>query len=97
MAHPTRLWRKTIDTPAPAAVYGDGNIWAVAPVWAGRFSAQCTSENVSRIDPATGHESVIATAAASGCCSLLLDPQGLTFSNGALYFLSGSRLYRIRP
>jgi len=40
---------------------------------------------------------VIATVAASGYCSLLFDPQGLTFSKGALYFLSGTRLYRVQP
>lgn len=89
------LWRRHIETPAPAATYGDGSIWTVAPVWAARDSAQCSKETISRIDPATGRERVLATVPASGDCSLLLDPQGLTFSNGALFFLSGSRLYRV--
>ena len=40
---------------------------------------------------------MIATVAASGYCSLLFDQQGLTFSKGALYFLSGTRLYRVQP
>jgi hypothetical protein len=91
-----RLWRQTINV-APAVTYGDGSLWAVTATWDGRYSAQCKSERVSQIDPATGHEKVVATVAASGYCSLILDPRGLTFSDGALYFLSGTRLYRIRP
>jgi hypothetical protein len=47
--------------------------------------------------PDTGREKVVATVAASGYCSLIFDPRGLTFSNGALYFLSGARLYRVKP
>lgn len=91
-----RLWRKRIGS-APAVTYGGGSLWAVTPVWASRYSAECTREKVSRIDPRTGREQAITTVAASGYCSLLLDPQGLTFSNGALFFLSGPRLYRVRP
>jgi hypothetical protein len=94
-ARARRLWRRTIGA-APVATYGGGSLWAVTPIWAGRRSAQCTSERVSRIDPTTGHVRAVATVAASGYCSLLFDPQGLAFSNGALYFLSGSRLYRVR-
>ena len=95
-AQATRLWRRTIGA-APSATYANGSLWAVEPVWAGARSAQCTSEKVTRIDPLTGHETPLATVAASGYCSLLFDPHGLTFSNGALYFLSGTRLYRVRP
>ena len=95
-ARAKRLWRGTIGA-APVATYGGGSLWAVTPTWAGPRSAQCTSESVSRIDPATGRATVVATVAATGYCSLLFDPQGLTFSKGALYFLSGSRLYRVRP
>jgi len=58
--HATRLWRKTIGT-APVATYGDGSLWAVRPVWASRYSAQCTSAKVSRIDASTGRETPIAT------------------------------------
>jgi hypothetical protein len=94
-ARAKRLWRRSI-SGAPAATYGEGSLWAVTPAWGGRHSAQCTSEKVTRIDPSTGHEEVIATVAASGYCSLILDPKGLTVSNGALYFLSGTRLYRVR-
>ena len=39
----------------------------------------------------------LSTVPASGYCSLLFDPHGLTFSRGALYFLDGSRLYRVTP
>jgi hypothetical protein len=92
-----RLWRRTIGIPAPVATYGAGSLWAVTPTWAGRYSGQCKSEKVSRINPTTGREKTVATIAASGYCSLLFDPQALTFFNGALYFLSGSRLYRVQP
>ena len=94
--HARRLWRRTVGA-APVATYGDGSLWAVTPIWAGRYSAQCTKANVSRLDTTSGRETVIATVAASGYCSLLFDPQGLTFSKGALYFLSGTRLYRVQP
>lgn len=94
-ARAERLWRRTIGT-APAATYGHGSLWAVSPVWAGPRSAQCTKENVTRIDPATGRETAVATVAASGYCGLLFDPKGIAFSNGALFFLSGTRLYRVR-
>jgi hypothetical protein len=40
---------------------------------------------------------VIAKVVASGYCGLILDPQGLTFTRGALYFLNGTRLYRVQP
>lgn len=95
-ARARRLWRRTI-AAAPAVAYGDGSLWAVTPTWAGRNSAQCRNEIVTRIDPATGREHRVATVAASGYCSLLFDPQGLTFTHGSLFFLSGSRLYRVRP
>lgn len=94
--HATRLWRGAIGA-APVATYGDGSLWAVTPVWASRYSAQCTSAKVTRIDATTGRRTLIATVPSSGDCSLLFDPQGLTFVNGALYFLSGSKLYRVRP
>jgi len=92
----TLLRRRTLGV-APVATYGDGSLWAVTPVWAARYSAQCTSVKVSRIEAATGRETVIATVPASGYCSLLFDPQGLSFTKGAFYFLSGTRLYRVRP
>jgi hypothetical protein len=95
-ARAKRLWQRTIST-GPVATYGGGSLWAVTPIWAGRYSAQCKSETVSQIDPTTGREKIIATVAASGYCGLILDPQGLTFFKGTLYFLSGSRLYRVRP
>lgn len=95
-ARAKRLWRRTISV-APVATYGGGSLWAVTPTWAGRYSAQCKSERVSQIDATTGREKVVATVAASGYCSLIFDPQGLTFFNGELYFLSGSRLYRVQP
>lgn len=95
-AQARRLWRRTIVT-APIATYGDGSLWAVTPNWAGRYSAQCKNEVVSRINPLNGRESEVATASASGFCSLLFDPQGLTFFRGSVYFLSGTRLYRVRP
>jgi hypothetical protein len=90
------LWRRTIGV-APAVTYGAGSLWAVIPVWAARSSSQCRSESVVRIDPVSGRETAVATVAASGYCSLLFDPQGLTVADGALYFLSGSRLYRVGP
>jgi hypothetical protein len=92
----TRLWRKPIGA-APVATYGDGSLWAVTPVWEGRYTPQCTSAKVTRIDAATGHQTPVATVPSSGYCSLLFDPQGLTFTHGALYFLSGTKLYRVRP
>jgi hypothetical protein len=95
-AHATRLWRKAIGV-APVATYGSGSLWAVTPVWKSRYSAQCTSAKVTRIDAATGRQTPIATVPSSGYCSLLFDPQGLTFTRGALYFLSGTKLYRVRP
>ncbi len=95
-AHATRLWRRATGA-APVATYGAGSLWAVAPVWEGRYSAQCTSARVTRIDAATGRQTLIATVPSSGYCSLLFDPQGLTFTRGALYFLSGKNLYRVRP
>jgi hypothetical protein len=94
--HARRLWRRTVGA-APVAIYGRGSLWAVTPIWAGRYSAQCTKAKVSRLDTTTGRETVIATVATSGYCSLIFDPQGLTFSKGALYFLSGTRLYRVQP
>jgi hypothetical protein len=66
-------------------------------VWASRYSAQCTSAKVSRIDTSTGRETPVATVSASGYCGLLFDPQGLTFTHGALYFLTATRLYRVQP
>jgi hypothetical protein len=94
--HATRLWRRTVDA-APVATYGDGSLWAVTPIWASPYSGQCTHAKVTRLDPTTGRENVIATVALSGYCSLIFDPQGLTFAKGALYFLSGRRLYRVQP
>jgi hypothetical protein len=94
--HATRLWRNTIGT-APVATYGGGSLWAVRPVWASAYSGQCTSEKVSRIDAATGRETAVVAVPAAGYCSLLFDPQGLTFTHGALYFLSDARLYRVQP
>jgi hypothetical protein len=38
---------------------------------------------VSRIDAVTGRETVVTNVPASGYCSLLFDPQGLTFTQGA--------------
>lgn len=95
-ARATRLSRKTIGT-APAATYGGGSLWTVTPTWASRYSGQCTSETVDQINPTTGRAKIVATVKASGYCSLILDPQGLAFANGAFYFLSGTRLYRVRP
>jgi hypothetical protein len=92
----TRLWRRVIHV-APIATYGDGNLWAVTPIWAHTHSAQCTGLKVSRIDSTTGRETVVVTVRASGFCSLLFDPEGLTFTRGALYFLTDTRLYRVRP
>ncbi len=94
--HARRLWRRTIGA-APVATYGGRSLWAVTPVWAGRYSGQCTKARVSRLDTTTGREAFVATVPASGYCSLIFDPQGLAFSNGALFFLSGSRLYRVQP
>jgi len=93
--HATRLWRRTIGA-APVAAYGDGSLWAVTPVWATASPAQCTSAKVSRIDATSGRETTIATVPATGYCSLLFDPQGLTFTRGALYFLTENTLYRVR-
>ena len=94
--HATRLWRGTIGA-APIATYGDGSLWAVTPVWESGHTPQCTSAKVTRIDAATGRQTAVATVPSSGYCSLLFDPQGLTFTHGALYFLSGTKLYRVRP
>jgi hypothetical protein len=94
--HARRLWRRTIGA-APVATYGDGSLWAVTPIWASRYSGQCTKAKVSRLDATTGRETVIAKVVASGYCGLILDPQGLTFTRGALYFLNGTRLYRVQP
>jgi hypothetical protein len=94
--HARRLWRRTIAV-APVATYGDGNLWAVEPIWAGANSAQCTGMKVSRIAAATGRETNVATVAATGFCSLIFAPDGLTFIRGALFFLSSTRLYRITP
>jgi hypothetical protein len=95
-AHARRLWRRTV-SDAPVATYGHGSLWAVTPIWASRYSGHCTKAKVSRLDTTAGRETVIATVAGSGYCSLILDPQGLTFSKGALYFLSETRLYRVQP
>lgn len=89
------LWRGRIG-PAPVAIFGAGTLWAVTPVWAARYSGDCTRVKVSQIDAITGRQKTIATIPASGYCSLLLDPQGLTYFKGAFYFLDGSRLYRVR-
>jgi hypothetical protein len=96
-AHARRLWRRTTVGAVPVATYGDGSLWAVTPIWASRYSAQCVKAKVSRLDATTGRETVIARVGTSGYCSLILDPQGLTFSKGALYFLSGTKLYRVQP
>jgi hypothetical protein len=74
-AHARRLWRRTIGA-APVANYGHGSLWAVTPIWDSRYSAQCIKAKVSRLDATTGRETVIATVAASGYCSLILDPLG---------------------
>jgi hypothetical protein len=95
-AHATRLWRKTIGAAA-VATYGGGSLWAVTPVWSKANPAQCTSATASRIDATTGRVATIATVPSSGYCSLLFDPQGLTYTHGALYFLSGTKLYRVQP
>jgi len=59
---------------------------------------RCPTERVVRIDPSTGREPRVATVPArDDCCGRLLDPQGLTFFRGALYFLDNPRLYRVRP
>jgi hypothetical protein len=95
-AHAKRLWRRPVNA-APVATYGDASLWAVRPIWAAPNSSQCTGEKVTRIDPLTGREDAVATVAASGYCSLLFDPQGIAFARGALFFLSGARLYRVLP
>jgi hypothetical protein len=92
----TRLFRRTIGA-AEVATYGDGSLWSVTPVWSGPRSAWCTRMKVSRIDAVTGRKTVVTNVPASGYCSLLFDPQGLTFTNGAFYFLSGTKLYRVQP
>jgi hypothetical protein len=95
-ARARRLWRGKLGA-APVATYGDGRLWAVTPVWAGPRSGQCASVKVSELDATTGRATTIATVPTSGYCGLLFDPQGLAFFEGALYFLDGSRLYRVRP
>ena len=84
-------------SPGARTTYGGGSLWAVTPVWSSTSAAQCTSAKVSRIDATTGRETTIATVPSSGFCSLLFDPQGLTFAHGALYFLNGSTLERVQP
>jgi hypothetical protein len=95
-ARSSRLWRGRIGA-APVATYGDGHLWAVTHVWAGRRSGQCASAKVSELDATTGRATTVATVPASGDCGLLFDPQGLAYVGGAVYFLDGSRLYRVRP
>jgi len=87
-----RLTRSTIVT-ATVATYGGGSLWGLAT-----NGVRCPTERVVRIDPSTGRETRVATVPALDDCSgLLLDPQGLTFFRGALYFLDNPRLYRVRP
>jgi len=87
-----RLSRRTTLT-STAAAYGDGSLWGI-----GDDRPGCKNEHVLRIDPSTGRETRIATVPVLDMCGgLVLDPTGLTFFRGALYFLDGRRLYRVRP
>jgi hypothetical protein len=87
-----RLSRDTHVTRT-AAVYGDGNLWAIA-----NDGTACTKEHIVRIDPATGRETTIATVPVLDTCgNLVLEPAGLTYFHGAVFFLDGPRLYRVRP
>jgi hypothetical protein len=87
-----RLSRHTHVT-ATAAVYGNGSLWAIA-----NHGVVCTKERVLRIDAATGRETTIATVPVLDTCgNLVLEPAGLTYFHGAVFFLDGPRLYRVRP
>lgn len=78
---------------ATEAVYGAGSLWGLA-----ESGSRCTKERVLRIDAATGRETQIASVPILATCgSLILAPSALAFFRGALFFLDGQRLYRIRP
>jgi hypothetical protein len=88
-----RLLSRDTHVSATAAVYGDGSLWAIA-----NDGTACTKEHVVRIDPATGRETRIATVPVLDTCgNLVLEPAGLAYFHGAVFFLDGSRLYRVRP
>lgn len=74
---------------AAGAVYGAGSLWAVT------VFDRCAKEGVVRIDPRSGRFTRRATVPALDTCSGVLDPGGMTFFRGSLYFLDMPRLYRV--
>jgi len=50
---------------------------------------------VVRIDSATGHLRRIATVPALDSCAGVVDPGGLAYFQGALFFLDAPNLYRV--
>jgi hypothetical protein len=79
------------DFIAAAAVWGAGSIWAAGT------GVRCADEHVFRIDPATGRTTRVASVPTGSCEPLGGDPQGITFTGGAVYFLDPPWLHRIRP
>jgi hypothetical protein len=75
------------------ATYADGSLWAMA------WSHQCMRVLVLKIDPRTGRRStLVSMPSLDQCGGVFYDSNTpMAFTHGALFFLNGPKLYRVRP
>jgi hypothetical protein len=94
----TRLWRfegpkaraTLLNARAPAVTsvaYGAGALTGIAS------TARCAGVRVVRLDAATGKSTTVATVPSLGVCG---DGAAPAYAGGALYFLNGPKLFRVR-